>query len=102
MSSLIGIHTDAALWLHNKLRSDDSLWSSGNIASQFTVNILHDIYDCFVQLDSKAKIKILLAMLEIPLRNMTELRVIVYLKKILFCRIIIIYCLTSTLKSVFH
>jgi len=75
MSSLIGIHTDAVLWLHNKLRSDDSLWSSGNIASQFTANILHDIYDCFVQLDSKSKIKILLAMLEIPLRNMSELRV---------------------------
>ena len=75
MSSLIGIHTDTALWLHNKLRNDESPWCSGNIASQFTNNILNDIYDCFMQLESKAKIKILLSLLEIPLRNMEGLKV---------------------------
>ena len=72
----LGIHSDTTLWLHSKLRNDENPWSTGNIASQFTNNILNDIFESFVQLESKAKIKILLAMLEIPLRNMKSLQVL--------------------------
>ena len=72
----LGIHGDTTLWLHSKLRSDENPWSTGNIASQFTNTVLNDIFDCFMQLESKAKIKILLAMLEIPLRNMESLQVL--------------------------
>lgn len=66
---------DTALWLHNKLGSDDNLWSTGSIASQFTKQVLNNIYDCFLQLDEKMKIKTLLSFLEIPLRNVQDFQV---------------------------
>ena len=64
-----------ALWLHNKLENDDNQWSSGGIASQFNKSSLNNVYDCFLQLAVKSKIKILLSFLEIPLRNMEALQV---------------------------
>ena len=68
-------HGDTKLWLHSKLRNDENPWSTGSKGSQFTNNILNDIFDSFVHLESKGKIKILLAMLEIPLRKMEDLQV---------------------------
>ena len=64
-----------ALWIHNKLANDDNKWSSGGIASQFNKTVLNNVYDCFLQLPAKSKIKILLSLLEIPLRNMEDLQV---------------------------
>ena len=75
MSSVMSMHTDVALWLHNKFRNDESLWSSGGIASQFNSAILRNIYDCFSQLEAKTKIKVVLSILEVPLRNMNDLKV---------------------------
>jgi hypothetical protein len=43
---------NAALWLNNKLGSPTHLWSfSSTVASQYTVDKLQSIRDCFTTLD---------------------------------------------------
>lgn len=71
------METDTSMWLCNKLDSIDNQWSSGGIATHFSNTILHNIYDCFLQLETKLKIKLLLTFLKIPLRNMEGLQVCV-------------------------
>lgn len=68
------METDTSMWLCNKLDSIDNQWSSGGIATHFSNTILHNIYDCFLQLETKLKIKLLLTFLKIPLRNMEGLQ----------------------------
>lgn len=63
---------DTALWLHNKLSSDD-MWSGTNIWSFLTKEVLRNTQECFHTLDSQVKIKLLMSFLYIPRRSAEEL-----------------------------
>lgn len=65
----------AALWLHNKLHSSTHLWSfSPTVVSQYTLEKLQSIRDCFASLDSIVKIKFFLTLFHIPKRNYEEVK----------------------------
>ena len=66
------IEADTPLWLHNKLGNDDQ-WSSGGIASFLNGDVLRNIQECFVGLEAKVRLKLLLSFLEIPRRNLQSL-----------------------------
>jgi hypothetical protein len=62
-----------ALWLHNKLGSASHLWSfSSTVVSQYTVEKLQSIRDCFTTLDSLVKFKFFLSLFHTPKRNFEE------------------------------
>ena len=63
---------DTAMWLHNKLSSDD-MWSGTNIWSMLNTDVLRNIQDCFHTLDSQVKIKLLMSFLYIPRRSAQEM-----------------------------
>lgn len=63
---------DTAMWLHNKLSTDD-MWSGTNIWSLLTADVLRNIQDCFHTLDSQVKIKLLMSFLYIPRRSAQEI-----------------------------
>ncbi|XP_022672460.1 negative elongation factor A-like isoform X2 [Varroa jacobsoni] len=63
--------SDTSLWLHNKLGTND-LWSSHSICSQLNRELLRKIPQIFPDLQSQVKLKLILAILHIPLRNMVE------------------------------
>ncbi|UXI19762.1 Gamma-interferon-inducible lysosomal thiol reductase [Sarcoptes scabiei] len=63
---------DIALWLHNKLSSDD-IWSDKNsIITQLNADILRNIKTCFTGLHNNVKLKLLLSFLHIAKRNVEE------------------------------
>lgn len=64
--------TDTSLWLHNKLGTSNDLWSGGSICSQLTQEVLKNIKDCFPDLQSQVKLKLVLSFLHIPRRNIDE------------------------------
>ncbi len=62
-----------ALWLHNKLGSTTHLWSfSSTVVSQYNVEKLQSIRDCFATLDSIVKFKFFLSLFHVPKRNLEE------------------------------
>jgi hypothetical protein len=63
---------DTALWLNNKLGSQSHLWSSSTIATQYTIDKLISIKDCFQNLDSLVKMKFFLSLFHISKRNLDE------------------------------
>lgn len=63
---------DTSLWLHNKLGNSNELWSNGSICSQLNVEVLKNIRDCFTELQSLVKLKLLLSFLHIQRRNVEE------------------------------
>ncbi|XP_021962478.1 negative elongation factor A [Folsomia candida] len=65
--------SDTSLWLHNKLGSNES-WSGGTISSQLNPEILRNIKDCFIDLQTPVKLKLLLSFFHIPRRNIDEWR----------------------------
>jgi hypothetical protein len=75
-STLAPKDDNAALWLHNKLGSSTHLWSfSSTVASQYTVEKLVSIRDCFTTLDSLVKFKFFLSLFHIPKRNFEEVNI---------------------------
>ena len=62
---------DTALWLHNKLSSDDP-WSGSSLRSLLTPDVLRNIPECFHRLETQVKIKLLTAFLHIPRRVVDE------------------------------
>lgn len=62
---------NTSLWLHNKLGHND-LWSGGSICSQLNADVLKNIVDCFVDLQSLVKLKLLLSFLHIPRRSVEQ------------------------------
>lgn len=64
--------TDTSLWLHNKLGTSNDLWSGGSICSQLSQEVLKNIKDCFPDLQSQVKLKLVLSFLHIPRRNIDE------------------------------
>ncbi len=68
---------DTTLWLHNKLGSQNHMWSSATIATQYTNDKLASIKDCFNNLDSLVKMRFFLSLLHISKRNMDDVSVFI-------------------------
>lgn len=63
---------DTALWLHNKLSTDDS-WSGSSLRSLLTQDVLRNIPECFHRLETQVKVKLLMAFLHLPRRVIEEM-----------------------------
>ncbi|UJR25796.1 hypothetical protein I4U23_007146 [Adineta vaga] len=63
---------DVGFWLHNKLGSHGDLWSSFSISSTLTQEHLSSIKSILWSLDTLVKVKLLLAFIHIPKRNISE------------------------------
>ncbi|RWS02532.1 negative elongation factor A-like protein [Dinothrombium tinctorium] len=64
--------SDTSLWLHNKLGNSSDLWSCGSICSQLNAEVLKNIRECFTDLQSLVKLKLIISFLHIPRRNVDE------------------------------
>lgn len=67
--------SDISLWLHNKLGTSNDSWTSGSICSQLNSEVLRNIKDCFPDLQTQVKLKLLLSFFHIPRRNVEEWKV---------------------------
>lgn len=65
--------SDTSLWLHNKLGTS-SEWTSGSICSQLNKEVLRNIKDCFADLQTQVKLKLLLSFFHIPRRLVEEVK----------------------------
>ncbi|KAK6622247.1 hypothetical protein RUM43_012579 [Polyplax serrata] len=66
--------SDTSLWLHNKLGTSNDSWTGGSICSQLNAEVLRNIKDCFPDLQTQVKLKLLLSFFHIPRRNVDEWR----------------------------
>ncbi|CAH1641599.1 unnamed protein product [Spodoptera littoralis] len=66
--------SDTSLWLHNKLGISNDSWTSGSICTQLNAEVLKNIKDCFPDLQTQVKLKLLLSFFHIPRRNVEEWR----------------------------
>lgn len=64
--------SDTSLWLHNKLGTSNDSWTSGSICSQLNKEVLRNIKDCFPDLQTQVKLKLLLSFFHIPRRLVEE------------------------------
>jgi hypothetical protein len=64
--------SDTSLWLHNKLGISNDSWTGGSICSQLNAEVLRNIKDCFPDLQTQVKLKLLLSFFHIPRRNLEE------------------------------
>ncbi|GAB6023181.1 hypothetical protein CHUAL_008006 [Chamberlinius hualienensis] len=63
---------DTSLWLHNKLGTGNDLWSGRSICSHLNRDVLRNVKDCFADLQTQVKLKLLLSFIHIPRRNVDE------------------------------
>lgn len=66
--------SDTSLWLHNKLGTSNDSWTGSSICSQLNTEVLRNIKDCFPDLQTQVKLKLLLSFFHIPRRNVEEWR----------------------------
>ncbi|XP_061723156.1 negative elongation factor A [Cydia pomonella] len=66
--------SDTSLWLHNKLGTSNDSWTTGSICTQLNAEVLKNIKDCFPDLQTQVKLKLLLSFFHIPRRNVEEWR----------------------------
>ncbi|ENN75261.1 negative elongation factor A [Dendroctonus ponderosae] len=64
--------SDTSLWLHNKLGISNDSWTGGSICSQLNLEVLRNIKECFPDLQTQVKLKLLLSFFHIPRRNLEE------------------------------
>ena len=64
--------SDTSLWLHNKLGTSNDSWTGSSICSQLNTEVLRNIKDCFPDLQTQVKLKLLLSFFHIPRRNVEE------------------------------
>ncbi|CAG5076474.1 Similar to Nelf-A: Negative elongation factor A (Drosophila melanogaster) [Cotesia congregata] len=64
--------SDTSLWLHNKLGISNDSWTGSSICSQLNAEVLRNIKDCFAELQTQVKLKLLLSFFHIPRRNVEE------------------------------
>ncbi|KAJ6648813.1 Negative elongation factor A, partial [Pseudolycoriella hygida] len=64
--------SDTSLWLHNKLGTSNDSWTSGSICSQLSKEVLRNIKECFSDLQTQVKLKLLLSFFHIPRRLVEE------------------------------
>nr|CAG4640997.1 EOG090X08WB [Eulimnadia texana] len=66
--------SDTSLWLHNKLGTSNDSWAGGSICSQLNPEVLKHIQECFVDLQTQVKLKLLLSYFQLSRRNLEEWR----------------------------
>ncbi|XP_065156101.1 negative elongation factor A-like [Atheta coriaria] len=66
--------SDTSLWLHNKLGTSNDSWTGGSICSQLNGEVLRNIKECFPDLQTQVKLKLLLSFFHIPRKNIEEWR----------------------------
>ncbi|XP_014297475.2 negative elongation factor A [Microplitis demolitor] len=66
--------SDTSLWLHNKLGISNDSWTGSSICSQLNAEVLRNIKECFAELQTQVKLKLLLSFFHIPRRNVEEWR----------------------------
>lgn len=64
--------SDTSLWLHNKLGTSTDSWAGGSICSQLNPEVLKNIQECFVELQTQVKLKFLLSFFQFSRRNLEE------------------------------
>nr|SVE76485.1 EOG090X08WB [Daphnia longispina] len=64
--------SDTSLWLHNKLGISTDSWAGGSICSQLNPEVLKNIQECFVELQTQVKLKFLLSFFQFSRRNLEE------------------------------
>ena len=64
--------SDTSLWLYNKLGTSNDTWIGGSICSQLNAEVLRNIRECFIELQTQVKLKLLLSFLHIPRRHIEE------------------------------
>ncbi|KAG8035338.1 hypothetical protein G9C98_006784 [Cotesia typhae] len=67
--------SDTSLWLHNKLGISNDSWTGSSICSQLNAEVLRNIKDCFAELQTQVKLKLLLSFFHIPRRNVEECQI---------------------------
>lgn len=67
--------SDTSLWLHNKLGTSNDSWTGSSICSQLNAEVLRNIKDCFPDLQTQVKLKLLLSFFHIPRRNVEEVTI---------------------------
>ncbi|XP_012267143.2 negative elongation factor A [Athalia rosae] len=67
--------SDTSLWLHNKLGTSNDSWTGSSICSQLNAEVLRNIKDCFPDLQTQVKLKLLLSFFHLQRRNVEEWRV---------------------------
>lgn len=70
--------SDTSLWLHNKLGTSNDSWTGGSICSQLNAEVLRNIKDCFPDLQTQVKLKLLLSFFHIPRRNVEEVCLLLF------------------------
>lgn len=83
--------SDTSLWLHNKLGTSNDSWTGGSICSQLNAEVLRNIKDCFPDLQTQVKLKLLLSFFHIPRRNLDEVCCVVYQHLSLACLSILLH-----------
>nr|CAG4641829.1 EOG090X08WB [Eurycercus lamellatus] len=68
------VNSDTSLWLHNKLGISTDSWTGGSICSQLNPEVLKNIQECFVELQTQVKLKFLLSFFQFSRRNLEEWR----------------------------
>ena len=66
--------SDTSLWLHNKLGTSTDSWAGGSICSQLNPEVLKNIQECFVELQTQVKLKFLLSFFQFSRKNLEEVR----------------------------
>lgn len=75
---MTGKDDSVASWLNNKLGSSTHLWSfSSTVVSQYNIEKLMSIRDCFGTLDSLVKLKFFLSLFHIPKRCIEEFKPVI-------------------------
>lgn len=86
--------SDTSLWLHNKLGISNDSWITGSICTQLNAEVLKNIKDCFPDLQTQVKLKLLLSFFHIPRRNVEEVTFLscsIVLRNCIICVISFIY-----------
>lgn len=81
--------SDTSLWLHNKLGTSNDSWTSGSICTQLNAEVLKNIKDCFPDLQTQVKLKLLLSFFHIPRRNVEEVTFLPYV--LWFCVTVLLF-----------
>jgi len=82
--------SDTSLWLHNKLGTSNDSWTGSSICSQLNAEVLRNIKDCFPDLQTQVKLKLLLSFFHIPRRNVEEVSVLLFIS--LYLHTFVEYC----------
>lgn len=78
--------SDTSLWLHNKLGISNDSWTGSSICSQLNAEVLRNIKECFAELQTQVKLKLLLSFFHIPRRNVEEVKF--FINSLVFLKII--------------